>query len=238
MRKAFILLAAAGLLASCDKESYRHAISMTHPNPGTYGAMYADQPMDTIVFTTFDSYKATTNDTWITLDPELAAQEIANLYDGYYEIGIPVTFEPNTTGETRVGEISIYNYGDDDWSATVTASYLQLGWLNVTRPQAAYDYNSSLGYPQTATFELTDTATQVADTLAFVVYGDWELSLPEEQESEVFVTLLQASGKAGSVKAPIALEENATKEERQNTVSLTSRGVTTTLVIKQEAQEE
>ncbi|MCD8305015.1 MAG: hypothetical protein LUC86_09375 [Prevotellaceae bacterium] len=238
MRKAFILLAAAGLLASCDKESYRHAISMSNPYPGTYGAMYADQPKDTIVFTTFDSYRATTTDTWITIDPGLAEMEIENSYYGYYQIGIPVTFEPNTTGETRVGEISIYNYGPNDWSATATASYLQLGWLNVTRPQPSYEYNSSLGYPQMATFELTDTAMQVTDTLTFVVYGDWELSLPEEQESEVFVTLLSASGQAGSVKAPIALEENATKEERRNTINLTSRGVTTPLVIKQEAQEE
>ncbi|MCD8302101.1 MAG: hypothetical protein LUC44_03675 [Prevotellaceae bacterium] len=230
MRKIIFLSLAVACLASCDKESYRHSIAQVYPTPGTYGSLFADQLKDSIAFTTFDSYQITTNDSWVTIDPDLAYMKIENSYWYEWYMSVPVTFEANATGETRDCMISVYNYGPDDWSATMTISFLQFGWHNISRPTPAYEYGSNT-YPVRATFSLTDSATQVVDTLAFTAYNDWTLAC----DDSTFVHLQSTSGSAGSNHAPITLSPNEESADRSAVISLTSSGVTTEITLTQTA---
>jgi len=228
MRKIFFILLAVFALAACDKDTARHAINVTYPNG--YGVVYADQKVDTIVFSTFDSYRATANASWIIIDPQWASSTIQNSYWNLWQGQLPLSFDANTTGNSRSAIVSINNYGDD-WDETVSASYVQLGWLDVTRPQPVLESYSD--YPLTATFELADSATQVTDTLEFTVYGDWTLT-----SNASFVTPEVTSGTKGENKVALKVTENTTASERNATITLGSSGVETSIVLKQEAKKE
>ncbi len=227
----FPLLCVAVALASCNKESYRHNIYITYP-AANISEFYADQTQDSIVFATFDSYKASASADWVTIDPDMASGDIPNAYYYMVEVSIPLTFEPNTEGKTRECRVDIYNYGENDWAETVSAVFRQLGWLNITNATITYgeytDTASSYSYPQTATFELSDSATQVADTLEFTVYGDWTLG----HEADFF-SIETTSGNAGHNVVPIVLQTNGEEGERSADIVLTSRGVATTVRLTQ-----
>ncbi len=231
MKKAFFVVLAVLTLAACDKESYRHAISVSRPYSGQYGVAYADQTLDSIVFETFDSYRASSNASWLTLDPQMAEQKIPNSYWNMWQIVLPFSLSPNTTNETRDAIVSVNNYGDDDWNQTVQVSYLQLGWLNITRPAAAFEAYTS--FPRTAEFELTDSATQAADSLVFSVYADWTLSCTSS-----FVHLATTSGKAGKNVVNLTLDANEGTADRTDTIKLVSNGVTTPIALKQTGKKE
>ncbi len=221
------------LLASCDKESYRHSISLGYPTPGAYGCVYADQPQDSVVFYTFDSYRATTNASWVSIASGMEAITIENSYWYMVAVSIPLLFEPNTDGRTRECAISIYNYGADNWATTITASFLQLGWLNITNASVTYEEYSSTSYPLTATFELSDSALQVTDSLAFTVYGDWEI-----EYEPGFINIEQTSGSAGHNVVPIVVAANEETGERSADITLRSSGVETTVKLTQSGKKE
>ncbi len=232
----FLLLLAVAMFVACDKDSYRHEITIMYPPQSVLGAnVYADQPKDSIVFVTFDSYQATTQASWITIDPNMAAMKIENSYWAIYQISIPLTFEPNTSGETRYGIVSIRNYGDD-WDETVTAGFLQLGWHEVTTGSIVYDSSFdaySYSYPLTAHFAMSEAAEQVTDSLGFTVHDTWEL----ECESD-FLKLGATSGEAGHNVVELTIEENESKEDRAADIFLKSSGATTKITLTQSGAEE
>ncbi len=231
MKKTLFLLLAVATFVACNEDSYRHEMTLTHPTQGSLGAyVYADQPKDSVVFLTFDSYQATSQNSWITVDPDLAAMKIENSYWAIWQIAIPLTFEPNTSGETRYGTVSIRNYGDD-WNVTVTAGYLQLGWHQVTSGNEVVDtytevYNSS--YPTTAHYAMSEAAGQVSDTLSFTVYDTWELEYDPQ-----FLTLETTEGGAGHNVVNMTLEENESSEDRSAEIFLKSSGATTKITLTQ-----
>ncbi len=239
MKKTLLLLLSVALLAACDKENSNHTIFFSYP-AGAYGVAYADQETDSVVIVTFDSYQASTDVDWITIDPDLEYMKIQNSYWYMWEIPIPLTFDANTTGETRMGIISIHNFGDG-WDRTVQTLFLQMGWLNITHPAPTYQYytvqNSDTipaNYPMTATFELTDTATQVRDSLTFIAYDDWTVTCKSD-----FVKLENATGSAGECKVDITLvDANETAAERTAELILTSRGVSSTIKLTQTPEPE
>ncbi len=228
MKKTALPLLAVALIAacsqglvSCDKDDYRHAITLTYPPSGTFGTLWADQPGDSVSFNTFDSYEVSSQESWITITPSQAKGTINNTYYDMWAVCVTFSAEPNTTGKTRVGTVDIYNYGDD-WEQTITASYLQYGWLNVTRPTGQYTLSQER-YRETASFELTDSAMQVTDTITFTVYGNWTMECSSD-----FVTLGRTEGGEGSFIVPLTLEPNETKAPRTATISLTSTPTSTT----------
>ena len=232
MKKAFAFMAFVMMLTACDKETYRHAISVLRPSSGRYGVAYADQPSDSIVFSTFDSYRAIVGSApWLTIDPQMAQCEIPNNYWYCWEVVLPLDLQPNTSGETRDAVVSINTYGADDWNQTVQVGYLQLGWLNVTRPVA--NVGTYTSFPRKADFLLTDSATQVADSLVFSVYGDWSVST-----TSTFIHLAQTEGVKGNNVVHFTLDVNEDTSDRNDTIKLTSRGVTTPIAIKQTGKKE
>ncbi len=236
MKKTLLLLLAVAMFVACDKDSYRHEIVLEHPAQGALGAyVYADQPKDSVVFATFDSYETTTQTSWITIDPDLAALKIENSYWVMWRIAIPLTFEPNTLDQTRYGTISIHNYGDG-WNATVTAGYLQLGWHEVTSGNIVYDtytevYNSS--YPSTAHYTMSELAGQLSDTLSFTVHDTWELECQSD-----FMKLGATSGGAGHNTVDLTFTENVSSEDRSDSILLKSSGATTTIIVTQSGVQE
>ncbi len=224
------------MFVACDNDSYRHEITLSHPPMGTLGIyVYADQPKDSVVFATFDSYQATSDVNWITVDPERASMKIENSYWTMWGVTIPLTFEPNTTGVTRYGAVNVRNYGDD-WDVTVTAGYLQLGWHDVTSGSIVYETEASLygsTYPLTASYKMTANANQVTDTLSFTVYNTWEL----ECESD-FVKVGTLSGEEGHNVVTLTFNENESEEDRTADIFLKSSGATTKITLTQNGAEE
>lgn len=226
MKKLIVLVAVALAFTACNKESYRHMVALDRPSSGQYGVVYADQQADSVIFSTFDSYKVSTNETWITVDPEWASKTITNSYWGYWKVAVPLSFTPNVTGETRLGQVAVNSYGVDNWDRTVTAAYLQLGWLNITRPEA--ELMSYTDYPRKASFTQQVGATQEADTLQFTVYGDWTLSTEAP-----YIHLVSTGGTKGLQTVGYTLDANDAAESREAYVHLVSNGVTQAILIKQ-----
>lgn len=222
------LALAAFILASCDKESYRHEIDVMYPEPLTVAVVMADQPTDSLIFVTSDNFRITSQASWITVPDTIREGKIN--YNYFYAWIVPaiMSFEPNTTGEIRTGMVSVNSYGDDGWNQTATATYTQLAWLDITQPQPNYAYNE--GIITKAAFELSDSATQVADTLKFRVYGDWTLT------EGTFVHPAATAGVIGAHTVVLAIDPNTTTGERCDTIKLVSRGVTTPIAVKQKGK--
>ncbi len=231
MKKTLLVMAAAlAVLFSCDDDSYRHAIGISYPNSGQYGAVYADQLEDSIVFYTYDSYNIYTDVEWITVNSDLEYMTVENSYYYMWEFAVPLYFTANKSGETRTGVVYVHNYGND-WDKTATASYLQFSWLNITYPSPTYPSYSS--YPLSATFSMTDTCTQAVDSLKFTAYGDWTLTTDNS-----FVSFSKESGTAGSQVITLALENNEATEDRTANITLTSNGVSSDIKLTQTGAEE
>lgn len=206
-------------------------VSLLRPASGQYAVLYADQVVDSVMFATFDSYRTFTNEAWITIDSKWASQSITNSYWGYWQVAVPLTFTPNTTGETRLGQVAVNSYGDDNWNQTVTAAFLQLGWLNVVRPAAVYPTYTD--YPRKASFTQKDSATQVTDSLMFCVYDDWTLTTDAS-----YIHLAITSGSKGSHTVRYTLDANDASEDREASVNLVCNGVTQPIRIQQKGRKQ
>ncbi len=234
MRKFIGCVAIAMALVACDKENSRHEIVIAHPGGGSYGLLYADQTKDSVVFYTFDSYKATVMEgrDWTTLDKNMEKADIENIYNALFHVSIPVTFAVNTTGESRMNHIVINNYGDG-WNESVSTGFMQVGWLNVTRPMPVVTESNQLNYK--ATFDLKKDAKETLDSICFYVNGDWSMSVDKS-----FVTLSQTTGMGGNnlQNVKLTLLPNEASESRQATIILESSGVKTPITVTQEAAKK
>ncbi len=229
MKKLFYCAALALALVACDDEQSRHQITVVYPSNNGYGVGYADQTLDSIVLYTFDSYKCTVTqgDDWFTLDDNWKQATIQNSYYNMFVASIPVYMETNTTDTSRVAYVNINNYGDD-WNETVGLGYVQLGWLNVTRPTPQYVYLDYI--PNQAVFAMSDSADVTVDSIAFTVEGNWTL-----ESDASFVTPAASSGSAGEQVVRLSLSENNTSATRSATLTLTSNGVSTPITLVQGA---
>ena len=101
-----LLLAGAMLsMVSCNKDNSFHATSINYPYTGI---LYADQTLDSIVFSTSDAWSLSTPYDWIhiqgktqgTIKEEMALVTYTNR----------VQFDENTTDSTRIGHIQLNSY--------------------------------------------------------------------------------------------------------------------------------
>ncbi|MBR1789645.1 MAG: hypothetical protein IJ762_10760 [Bacteroidaceae bacterium] len=228
MKKYLFTAVAAGLtlLAGCTKESYYHSLAVLYPSQGTMALSYADQPTDTLVFVTTDNFSISPDADWLAVPDSMKEGRIENYYRNVWQVTSVVLLTPNTTGKIRTGNLGIHTWGSDDWNQTASATYQQLPWLDVSRPVPAYAYeeNRITG----VAFVATDSATQVTDTLQFKVYGDWTLT------DGKFVHPKVMSGEAGTISVAVDIDPKTDSAERRDSLTLTSCGVTTGIVFKQE----
>lgn len=218
----------AALFVACNKESYYHTMGVQYPQ--SIAIIDADQTMDSVVFATTDNFQLSSDAGWMTVPDSMKTGRIQNYYHVVWEVRSPLLFEPNTTGRMRTALLSIRCIGDDDWDQTSTATFRQTHWLNITSPSPNYAYNE--GVITDAAFLLTDSATQVADTLRFLVHGNWALT----EGAFVHPTALQ--GEPGTHSVGLAIDPNPTYGEREEQIVLTSNGVSTSITVKQKGRKE
>lgn len=232
----FCALASLAMLASCNHDSYRHGVNVVYPS--AMSLVFGDQTSDSILFTTFDSFQATSYDSdWIEVlssSDYPSSGKIPNNYYNYYLVRVNLKMQPNTGTKSRNGYVAVRSYSDD-WEATAHGYYKQLPCHNVVRPYGIPVYQKIDGNPNDSTistyrYEITDSARQVVDTLRFEAYDGWTLELPEDG----FVKSAKTSGNKGYQVLLVDLEQNPSEQSRTTTVQLKSNnGVTTPITFIQ-----
>ena len=212
MKKTLLPLAAGILLLmGCNKNTSSHYTEIGYPS-SHFALVLADQKTDSIVFSSTDSWTLSwTDHDWCSIDPE--DTQFTNKYGNAWVVQrIILTFQPNTTGKARQTTVKI-----DGGESSNFAMYGQVGFLGITRPTRIYANDLS----SDTIVSLTMNAGSEQDSVAFKVFGDWTLT-PKDGS---WLTLSRTSGAPGSQLVYITPAENASTEERRDTLLLTSNGV-------------
>lgn len=216
---------AALTFTSCKKDSYYHTMSVQYPVG--YKAIYADQIVDSVVFVTTDNFQVSSNVNWVSIKSSDASGEIRNVYRTVWEVAVPIYFAANTEGKLRTAEITIHTWGNDDWDNSARVAFTQFHWLDIYRPVPEYAWKNNM--QSDAKFELTDSATQVSDTLKFYVHDIWTLT-----DGSSFAHPQTITGQAGENTVVLSLDANTTGEERKDSIVLsTLNGASTKIKIIQ-----
>lgn len=230
MKKSFLSCVAlvATLFVACNKESYYHTMGLQYPQ--SIAVVDADQTLDSVVFATTDNFNLTSNADWMTVPDSMRSGRIQNVYQMIWMVASPLVFETNTTGKIRTALLTIHCTGANEWDQSATATYKQLHWLNITVPAPNYAYKD--GDITDAAFVMTDSATQVSDSLCFRVHGNWTLT------EGAFVHPTTVEGEAGKNIVRLTIDPNLSADERQEQIVLTSNGISTPIVVKQKGRKE
>lgn len=217
----FLLSVAATVVISCGKNE-SHYTDVLYPTNRSLLVM-ADQTADSLVFASTDSWTLTSNADWCTFDSEY--KSFTNKFENtWVQFSVPLTFTPNRTGKVRDAVVLI-----DGGESTNAAYYLQVPYLGISRPMR---FVSDQTLMPTGILTLNLTASSVADSVAFVVYGDWTLQALQGQ----WLTPSATSGRKGTCKVLLDIDPNTTEAERRDTLLLTSNGVVDSICVVQQAK--
>ena len=236
--KKYILSMTAAIMAlvvtSCQNEgSYYHLSELIYPTAYQPGIIYADQYEDSVKFNCTDIFKVAPKETsWISVDADVATGAIQYSYLVGWEVKVPLNIEQNITGTTRTGYVTVRTYGDD-WDRTLTASYMQLPWINIMVPAADITYEEEPPYlPVSAVFSAEYAANETSGTIVFEASGEsWTLT------GGTFVHYTEDTGIKGKQTIALTLDANESTEERTDVLTLTSGGISNTITIKQLGKE-
>ena len=226
MYRIKILLFACGLLslfASCN-ESETHELIPVEKR----FILFADQTVDSLMFSTFDSWIVTPQVDWLTVDGD-SHMDIKYDNSKRYLFKVFLNAQPNTTGKTRSGLVHV-QARDDSFLAPI----VQLGLLNVTYPYYKVDsYLDDSGIiPDVAHYELIDSAHWERDSLCFEVESVWGLTFVGEKPD--WIELDKDAGFPGNYTVYLTLTPNTNPEkERETKLCLTSGEVSNEIVIRQ-----
>lgn len=233
MKNTGILLLACSLLTflfSCVHDPERHQLTPIE-QPFIH---YADETIDSLRFYTFDSWTATSQTDWISIESDSYAN-VNYDYTTRYLCRVIVSFKPNTTGKTRVGSVLVNSY---DYS--YSAPFVQLGLLNITHPTYSVDtlntndswLDKQARIPEVAHFELIDSAHWTNDSICFTVQKNWDLVPVGETEPD-WLTLDKRTDIAGKHTVKLTLTENLDTIGRETTLRLTSGKVSNLITVRQ-----
>lgn len=219
LRLILPLAAAILAFAACDDDDNTYDFAQIY-YPGGGTVIYADQTTDSLKFATTYDYELEVSEDWLTIEADSLSE---NVPDGYYVVReYLVRIEPNTTDTMR--RAYVYFYAD---GRTLSTYYYQYHYLDIDRPSRS-NYQ----------FALTDSATQVRDSIIFTTYNDdWTLAFEEEQSWIRFATDAETTGEAGSYTVFYEMDENTTSSSRSAVLKLTSEGVTTEISVTQSGTE-
>ena len=237
MNKFCLVCACAASLSffsSCSKsEPENHTLYVVYPV--NYTVLYADQVEDSLIFETFDSYKAAPlNTDWITIT---AGDSHDVTYSPYnlYSFKALLAIAPNTTGKTRYGTVRVNSY---DYSSG--GIYYQFGFLNINHPSPSYQYSDEFSklIPESANFELELAADAETDSICFDVTNPWTLEFSEGAD-QTWLALDKASGEKNHNNVTIRLTPNTDKDNARSTsLVLKSGEITNVINVKQQAAKE
>ena len=223
-----LLLAGAMLsMVSCNKDNSFHATPINYPYTGI---LYADQTLDSIVFSTSDAWSLSTPYDWIhiqgktqgTIKEEMALVTYTNR----------VQFDENTTDSTRIGHIQLNSY------YTLAAAYIQYGFINITHPD--YKVESFYGnsrVPTKVSFTIADSAYVSTDSICFIAQKDWKLEIKNEG-GDAWVAASKTQGNAGKQSIRLSLTQNPGTQNRESKAILTSGTVKNEITIRQFGKPE
>jgi len=233
MKKYLIpsLLCTIALATSCGDTSYEHHQTTFYPLRSEGMILYADQEKDTTHIISYDSWTASVSDSWLSVSPT-EGKVTAN---AYADTKLIVTAQPNTTGAVRSSYLIVNAYDQ------VAMPVRQYYWLNITRPAAIItstdvttskatesDYYASI----TATFPMNVTAAAADTSVVFTVYRDKATLVPTDS----WIKPEESTFAVGQHTVKLALEANTTAESRTGTLTLTSGGISTPIIIVQAAK--
>jgi hypothetical protein len=219
----FITVAAVSF-TSCLKDEDNSYHGMTILYPSTVAALYADQTTDSLKFISYDSFRITSDATWLTVSEKDASGTVPS--NSYWFANDSIHMTPNTTGDARYGYITLYNTYKE---SSAQACYYQTYFLDVIRPTVLKDASNKYYFAQ------TDSSTIRTDSVAFKVFGNWTLAIaPNDTATWVsFPEGAKLSGTPGTYIVRYKLATNATGADRSMNLRLTSNGVSTDIKITQ-----
>lgn len=222
--KKFIVCSCAVLsilFAACDKKGNTYEFAQILYPDYSGGLVYADQTQDSLKFATTYDWSLSYTEDWLSISPDSMSGTVP---DGYYMINkVKVHFNVNNTDTVRV---AVVNFNAD--GKTLSSFYQQVHYLNIQNP-VRKNYQ----------FLLTDSATQLKDSIVFRTYGSWTLTFDEAQPEWIsWKEGTSLSGNPGKHILFYNLTNNTGENDREAVLSLQSNGVTTKIKVKQEAQEK
>lgn len=233
MKKLFyaVLAVFVLLLNSCDKDNSFHSFGIIYPSVYQPAVLYADQTIDSLVFTTTDNFQVSVPEaTWITVPDSMKSGNIPNSYRMLIYVPVYLTFETNPSGKVRTGNVIVRSFDNDEWDERATATYYQYSWLNIISPEPTYGALKD-GIPEEVSFKTTVNAEQQTAMIEFQAYGDWKLSDGDFLHVEKGLQ----EGRAGRFELPIQIDANVTSTSRTGVIVLTSNGISTPIEYTQEA---
>lgn len=216
---ASLIPCAALALASCGDSNYE--LHQTFFSPLKAGGMefFADQQSDTIHLYSLDSWTLATTASWLKVTP-------TSLNIPQYQSAdkrLDITTDINTTGETRIALINVTS------NVSPSMPVIQRYWLNITQPTAYYS-NTDREATKTATFPLMLKSAANDTTIVFKVYQDGATL----SSSADWITPETTTFDRGTHKVKVNFTGNNTAAKRNATLTLTSAGVSTDIVVTQD----
>jgi hypothetical protein len=237
------------LLVSCDGESTTTNHLIYFPLPS--GVAYSDQTADTLAVQCTDSWTVTTTD--VTADNWFSPKEFSYTIENGHAVYVTkvLVLDVNATGAMRRSTFTLKSNGK-----TITKSYVQVPWMNVTRPMAQvrrkdgtvtslYDdehFDELMAY-----FYFSETEEAGSDSIELVLYSRSAKVATAENWIELqdgegnYVTSVEVSTPAESpttIKIPFRYLANSTDSKRQGKIVITtSNGVTQEISVIQDAKQ-
>ncbi len=221
---ATVLMLAGAMLGmvSCNKDSSFHATRIDYPYNGL---LYADQTLDSIIFSTSDDWSLACPFSWIHIQGNTQGQIKEKM--ALYTLCNHVEFDANTTDSTRIGHIELASYYN------AAALYVQLGFIEITHPvYTVKHYYGNTNVPTKVTFTMADSASVMLDSICFNARKDWNLELSADGGSQ-WVTASKTSGHAGKQSVRINMQQNPDTLARETKAILTSGTVKNVITIRQ-----
>jgi len=170
---AVVIAAAAIFATSCEKDDdNHHYFGVTSQiNGGPIVKAYADQTVDTLSIESTDTWKGTSEASWITFNDTKSQTEsktVQYVYRNIYTFSIPLTIGANTGSTLRSSIIKF-----DANGRTAGIQYQQAYWLNIIDPAPKFENEAaSTGLK----LEKEVTKSTLSTTIGFIIYNDATLA--------------------------------------------------------------
>ena len=218
---------------SCNSDSEMHSVRLIYPSINSnylsqgYQPVFADQTEDTLAFVSTEAWELESSDNnWLHV-PEDIQKYSQVKQNSIYEVSGMVTFEINTTGRKRTGFVHVLA-----GEYRIAAGYLQLPYLNVSRPMRIMNGSDLIVSDNDALITISDSCNVLKDSIIFTAYKDWTLTV----NSGEWLKLEKTAGQTGTHKVMLDIQPNESFTDRTDTIYLTSAGITDAIPFRQIAK--
>ena len=209
-------------MVSCNKDTDFHAASVNYPYNSI---LYADQTLDSIIFSTTDSWSLSTPNDWIHIQGN--TQGTIKNDVSLYILKNNVEFDENTTDSTRIGHIQLTSHYNS------AALYTQFGFIDITHPiYQVKHYYGNTNIPTKVTFTVADSASVTQDSICFNARKRWNLEIIGSGD-QPWVTASKTTGNAGKQSIILSMTQNPDTLNREAKAILTSGTVKNEITIRQ-----